>query len=61
LILRWQERNGPRIEAPPLKKGFGSTLSQNTVVGQFGGTLDYDWQPDGLSVAIKVPFANLSA
>jgi two-component sensor histidine kinase len=61
LLLVWQERNGPRIEAPPLKKGFGSTLSQNTVVGQFGGTLDYDWQPDGLSVAITVPIANLSA
>jgi hypothetical protein len=58
-LLAGAQRAPNRSSAP--EEGFGSTLSQNTVVGQFGGTLDYDWEPDGLSVAIKVSIANLSA
>jgi two-component sensor histidine kinase len=60
LILRWAERGGPRIEAPPSTSGFGSNLVQRTIVRQFGGTLDYEWQHDGLVVTIAVPVATLS-
>jgi two-component sensor histidine kinase len=60
LLLHWQENGGPQIMAAPIRKGFGSTLTHNTIVREFGGTLDYDWRPDGLSVDINVPIQNLS-
>ncbi|MES0108360.1 HWE histidine kinase domain-containing protein [Mesorhizobium sp. M0013] len=60
LLLHWQENGGPQIMAAPIRKGFGSTLTHNTIVRELGGTLDYDWRPDGLSVDINVPIQNLS-
>ncbi len=60
LEIVWRERGGPAIAAPPAKRGFGTTLADRTVVGQFRGTLSHDWQEQGLSVTISVPIANLS-
>lgn len=60
LVLRWLERGGPRIEVPPSASGFGSTLVQNMVGRQFRGTLDCDWQREGLAVTITIPVENLS-
>jgi two-component sensor histidine kinase len=60
LVLRWVERGGPPIESPPRNSGFGNKLTQTTVVGQFGGTLEYDWQPAGLAVTISLPVERLS-
>jgi two-component sensor histidine kinase len=60
LVLRWDERGGPRIEAPPATKGFGSALVQNTVVRQFGGTLDHDWRHSGMAVTMTMPVESLS-
>ena len=60
LVLRWTERGGPRIEAPPSSSGFGSNLVQRTIVRQFSGTLDYEWQHDGLVVTIAVPIVKLA-
>ena len=63
---RFLSRHGSQASAPSRLQiavpGRRFTCSRSmTVVGQFGGTLDYDWEPDGLSVAIKVSIANLSA
>ena len=60
LILDWTERGGLAIAQPPDKTGFGTRLSQSTVVGQFEGSLSYDWNPAGLSVAMSMPTARLS-
>jgi two-component sensor histidine kinase len=60
LILTWEERDGPAIVSEPTKQGFGSALSKNTVEGQLGGTLFYDWHPTGLLVTISVPVNNLT-
>lgn len=61
LVLTWQERGGPAINGEPNKQGFGSVLSKNTVVGQFGGILRHDWNPAGLMVKITIPVDRLSA
>ena len=55
LAIDWAERGGPPIARPPDAIGFGTRLSQSTVVGQFGGNLIYDWRPEGLAVKISVP------
>ena len=59
LVLRWVERGGPRIEAPPAASGFGSNLVHRTI-RQFAGTLDYEWQHDGLVITITAPVEKLS-
>jgi len=61
IVLTWQERGGPAIGVGPTKHGFGSVLLKNTVVGQLGGTLSYDWQSTGVLVTISVPVENLLA
>jgi two-component sensor histidine kinase len=60
LILRWEEKGGPTIDAPPEKVGFGSTLLKNSVTLQLGGTLVYDWQPSGLELEIHLPAGALA-
>ena len=60
LVMRWTERGGPRIEAPPEGRGFGSRLTHGTVVRQFHGTVDYDWRPDGLVLTLTAPMVSLS-
>jgi two-component sensor histidine kinase len=59
LSIHWQERGGPRIDAVPQKKGFGSQLAENSI-SQQSGTLNFDWIPTGVEVSISVPLANLS-
>ena len=47
LNIRWCEQGGPKIR-PPDHKGFGTTVISASVERQLGGTLRYDWRPDGL-------------
>lgn len=58
--LHWTETGGPIIEGPPSFEGFGSQLSQRSIAGQLGGTLDQDWRPEGLRVHITLPLSRLS-
>ncbi|HWT31033.1 MAG TPA: HWE histidine kinase domain-containing protein [Propylenella sp.] len=58
LLLRWVERGGPPVFEPS-NKGYGSKLVAATVTGQFGGSLDYAWNRDGLAVTITAPVARL--
>ena len=60
LVMDWKERGGPVIKGQPDKSGFGTKLSQTTVVGQFDGTISYDWNTAGLSVAMSLPIRNLA-
>jgi len=59
-MLIWQERGGPRVEAPPLRSGFGSTLATLSVEGQMGGRLERIWAPEGLTVVADLPATALS-
>jgi two-component sensor histidine kinase len=60
LVLHWVERGGPPVETPSTAPGFGSVLMDNTVARQFDGTIVHEWEPEGLSVTISLPLANLS-
>jgi two-component sensor histidine kinase len=55
LQLTWVERGGPPVAAPPAQSGFGGTLVNNTVIGQLGGSLTYDWACEGLKVTMTIP------
>jgi two-component sensor histidine kinase len=48
--IGWVERGGARITGAPQRKGFGTTLAERTL----GGAIAYDWNHDGLRVAMTV-------
>ncbi|WP_198010797.1 PAS domain S-box protein [Kaistia granuli] len=54
LRVLWRESGGPPIEQEPLRRGFGSTLADRIIIGQLGGTLYRDWQPDGLRITLEL-------
>lgn len=59
-VLKWDERNGPTIDGPPTRTGFGSSLATVSVEGQLGGRLERSWRPDGLLVVADLPATALS-
>lgn len=60
VILLWEEVGGPPILAEPELFGFGSRLTEISIVDQLGGTLDRHWARDGLRVQIAVPIGALN-
>ena len=60
LMLKWQERGGPPVIGPPRASGFGTLLTQHSVRGDFGGSLNYDWQSEGLIVVLNFAVARLA-
>ena len=59
-VLTWTERGGPRIDAPPSRSGFGSSLATLSVEGQLAGRLERSWEPEGLVVIADLPATALS-
>ena len=59
LELRWEESGGPAISGPPDQTGFGTMLSELSIVQQLGGKIDRSWQPQGLAVTATVELARL--
>jgi two-component sensor histidine kinase/CheY-like chemotaxis protein len=54
LELRWRERDGPPVAAPPDRQGFGSTLIAATVRGQLGGRAEMRWAREGLCCTVTI-------
>ncbi len=50
LMLSWTETGGPVIAGPPTRSGFGTTLAERTIKGQFDGSIRPDWRATGLVV-----------
>ncbi len=60
LILTWTERGGPLVTQPTGTAGYGSKLVLRTMTRQFGGSIAYDWNPEGLIVTLRLGKARLS-
>lgn len=60
LNIVWKETGGPVIAAPPARRGFGSSFTERTVRGQFGGELAQDWEADGVKIRLSIPTDRLS-
>jgi PAS domain S-box-containing protein len=61
LQIVWRERGGPAVKAVPKSEGFGSLLARNSIHGQLGGDLAYDWDPGGLIVRLSAAAERLGA
>jgi two-component sensor histidine kinase len=53
VTIVWTERGGPTVAAPT-DPGFGSSLVARSMSRQLGGSLEHNWDPEGLIVTIKV-------
>lgn len=59
VVIIWAETDGPPVSNPPAQTGFGTQLSDISIVSQLGGALDRAWDPEGLKVTISIPKAHL--
>jgi two-component sensor histidine kinase/CheY-like chemotaxis protein len=61
LAFVWHEKGGPRIDAPPDRKGFGSFLIEASLTQELGGHVEMDFAADGLRVTIDLPLDRIGA
>jgi len=54
LELVWTERGGPSVEPPKDEAGYGGRLVNRSVSGHLGGTIQYDWNEEGVSIVLKL-------
>jgi len=54
LRLDWQESGGPPV-VPPTRKGFGTRLLEELVVGDLGGNTKLSYDTSGLRYSMTVP------
>jgi two-component sensor histidine kinase len=58
--LEWEETGGPAIVVARNAHGFGSVLTERSIINQLGGKIEYDWQRNGLKLRMTVPLDRLS-
>jgi CheY-like chemotaxis protein len=54
LAIRWQESAGPEAE-PPKVTGFGTKIITGSIERQLGGSVQFEWLPEGLRCSLTVP------
>ncbi len=54
LILCWRETGGPPV-APPLHKGFGSSVLERGLAHELDGRVELDYRSDGVACTIDIP------
>jgi two-component sensor histidine kinase/DNA-binding response OmpR family regulator len=52
--FEWVESGGPKIK-PPSRRGYGTRVFSVGIEHQLGGTVDFDWHPDGLRCKLSIP------
>ncbi|SKA24920.1 PAS domain-containing sensor histidine kinase [Consotaella salsifontis] len=57
----WTESGGPPIKTKDRSAGFGSRLAIRTIERQLGGSISYDWRPEGLMVRLSIARDRLEA
>jgi two-component sensor histidine kinase len=59
--LEWEETGGPEIMVIPDARGFGTVLTERSIISQLRGKIEYDWERNGLRLRMTVPLDRLSA
>lgn len=50
----WTEQGGPEVACPVEMSGYGSSLVRQTVEGQLGGAVTYEWSKTGTLVTLLI-------
>ncbi len=56
----WTERGGPPVSVPAGPGGFGGRLVSRSLSQQLGGSIAYDWPPEGAVVTLRMSRARLA-
>ena len=56
----WTEHGGPDVTAPLPGESYGSKLIRQTIEAQLGGSISYDWSPNGVIVTVLIGGNQLS-
>lgn len=56
LLLEWQERGGPPVQAPT-REGFGTRLLKRLLSEQSGSDVRVDFPPEGVQVSVSLPLS----
>jgi two-component sensor histidine kinase len=54
IVMMWIERGGPSISAPATAEGFGSKLIHRSMAAQLGGSIAFDWAPEGVVATLRM-------
>ncbi|EJW13328.1 Phytochrome, two-component sensor histidine kinase [Rhodovulum sp. PH10] len=54
LMMSWHEHGGPRV-APPTRRGFGSTVIEQSIRYDLGGKAEVIFDPAGLRAIFEIP------
>jgi two-component sensor histidine kinase len=60
IVVVWTERGGPAVRAPTGPPGFGSKLIAQSLSGQLGGSIAFDWPSGGVIVTLRMDNARLA-
>ncbi len=52
--FEWIESNGPKV-TPPKRLGYGTRVFTVGIERQLGGTIDFQWNKDGLHCKLSIP------
>ena len=58
LRMVWMELGGPLVQSP-IRHGFGSTLIEQSITRELGGTLEKNFDPAGLICTMMLPLERL--
>ena len=50
----WTEQGGPEVATPAEMSGYGSSLVRQTMEGQLGGSVSYEWSKTGALVTLVI-------
>jgi light-regulated signal transduction histidine kinase (bacteriophytochrome) len=60
LRLRWTEQGGPPIQAPPVRRGFGTTIIERSIPYELKGKAEVRYETTGLYAEFVIPRHNIS-
>jgi two-component sensor histidine kinase len=59
VVIVWKEHGGPPVAAVRGRPGFGGELIRRSITGLLGGSIVFDWPPEGVVVTLRVSKALL--
>ena len=60
VVMIWTERGGPSPVEPAGPRGFGSKLLAQSVSGQLGGSVSFEWPTEGVIVTLRMSRARVA-
>ncbi len=60
VVVVWTEHGGPAVVAPATPPGYGTTLVSQSVSGQLGGSITFDWPASGLVATVRMAKSRLT-